>query len=158
MSDDNKDLRDDLNEMLGDAKEGVRKAAEKAEELGKEAKEALGGAKEKAEEFAGEAKEKASEFADEAKEAFDKVTGSNKKVIAGVTAILLGGFGIHKFVLGYMKEGIILLAITIVISIFSFGLLSFAVWVFTLIEGVIYLSKTDDEFYSTYQDGKKPWF
>lgn len=169
MSDENKDLRDDLNDMLGDAKEGVRKAAEKAEEFGKEAKEkasefaedakeALGGAKDKAEEFASEAKDKAGEFAGEAKEAFDRATGSNKKVLAGITAILLGGFGIHKFVLGYIKEGIILLAITVIIGIFSFGLLTFLVWIFTLIEGIIYLTKTDDEFYNTYQAGKKSWF
>lgn len=158
MSDENKDLRDDLNEMLGDAKEGVRKAAEKAEELGKEAKEKASEFAEEAKEALGGAKDKAEEFAGEAKEAFDKVTGSNKKVIAGITAILLGGFGIHKFVLGYMKEGIILLAITVIIGIFSFGLLSFLVWIFTLIEGIIYLSKSDDEFYNTYQAGKKSWF
>ena len=151
MSEDNKDLRDDLDDLLGDAKEGARKAADKAEEIAHEAKE-------KASEFAGEAKEKAKEFADEAKDAFDKATGSNKKVIAGITAILLGGLGIHKFVLGYNKEGIILLALTVVLSILSFGLLSFLVWVFTLIEGVIYLTKSDEEFYNTYQAGKKAWF
>ena len=151
MSEENKDLRDDLDDLLGDAKEGARKAADKAEEFAQEAKE-------KASEFAGEAKEKAKEFAGEAKEAFDKATGSNKKVIAGITAILLGGLGIHKFVLGYNKEGIILLVLTVVLSILSFGLLSFLVWVFTLIEGVIYLTKSDEEFYNTYQVGKKPWF
>jgi hypothetical protein len=35
---DEKSLGDDLNDMLGDAKEGVRKAAQKAEEFGQEAK------------------------------------------------------------------------------------------------------------------------
>ena len=159
---DEKSLQDDLNEMLGDAKEEVKKAAErvseKAGDFAEEAKEALGDAKEKAEEFAGEAKEKAGEFAGEAKEAFNRATGDNKKVLAGILAILLGGFGIHKFVLGYTKEGVILLAATIIIGIFSFGLLSFLVWAFTLIEGVIYLTKSDEEFYNTYQVGKKPWF
>lgn len=162
MSEENKNLRDDLEELLGDAKEGVKKAAEKAEEFGREAaaktKEFAGEAAEKTKEFAGEAGEKANEFAGEAKEAFTRATGSNKKVLAGVLAILFGGFGIHKFVLGYNKEGVILIAATILISIFSFGLLSFLVWLFTLIEGIIYLTKTDDEFYNTYQVGKKPWF
>ena len=162
MSEENKNLRDDLEELLGDAKEGVKKAAEKAEEFGREAaaktKEFAGEAAEKTKEFAGEAGEKANEFAGEAKEAFTRATGNNKKVLAGVLAILLGGFGIHKFVLGYNKEGIILIAATILISIFSFGLLSFLVWLFTLIEGIIYLNKTDDEFYNTYQVGKKSWF
>ncbi|NNC62181.1 MAG: hypothetical protein HKO11_07575, partial [Eudoraea sp.] len=27
-----------------------------------------------------------------------------------------------------------------------------------LIEGIIYLTKSDEEFYNTYQVGKKPWF
>ena len=151
MSDKNKNLRDDLEDMLGDAKEGARKAAAKAEEI-------AGEASEKAKEFAGDASEKAKEFAGEAKEAFDRATGSNKKVMAGVLAILLGGFGIHKFVLGYTKEGIILLVLTILISLLSFGLLGFLVWIFTLIEGIIYLTKSDEEFYDTYQVGKKAWF
>lgn len=151
MSDDNKKFSDDLEDMLGDAKEGVKKAADKAEVFAREAKE-------KSSEFAKEAKEKADEFTGEAKEAFDKVTGDNKKVLAGVLAILLGGFGAHKFVLGYIKEGVILLVLTIIISILTLGLFSFLIWVFTLIEGIIYLSKSDEDFYNTYQLGKKSWF
>jgi len=27
-----------------------------------------------------------------------------------------------------------------------------------LVEGIIYLTKSDEEFYNTYQVGKKPWF
>ena len=161
MSDEKK-LSDDLNDMLGDAKDEIKKAAgrvsRKVEELKGDAKEAFDDAKEKTSEFAGEAKEKAGEFADEAKDAYDKVTGENKKVLAGITAILLGGFGVHKFVLGYNKEGIILLIGTIVISVLSFGLLGWLVWIFTLIEGIIYLTKTNNEFHKTYQKGTKPWF
>lgn len=161
---DEKSLQDDLNEMLGDAKEEVKKAADrvgkKASEFAEEAKEALGDAKEKAQEFAGEAKEKAGEFADEAKEAIDRATGDNKKVLAGVLAIipLTGTLGIHKFVLGYNKEGLIILAATVVIGIFTFGSFSWLVWIITFIEGIIYLTKTNEEFYNTYQVGKKPWF
>lgn len=151
MSDDNKKFSDELDDLLGDAKEGVKKAAEKAEEFAREARD-------KGSEFAREAKGKAKEFSDEASEAFDKVSGDNKKVLAGILAILLGGFGIHKFVLGYTQEGIILLVITIILSILSFGLLSFLVWVFTVLEGIIYLTKSDEDFYNTYQVGKKPWF
>ena len=74
MSDEKK-LSDDLDDLLGDAKEGVKKAAEKAEEFAKEAKE-------KATEFAGEAKEKASEFAEEAKEALNDGGGKGVAIIA----------------------------------------------------------------------------
>lgn len=159
---DEKRLQDDLNEMLGDAKEEIKKAAdrvsEKAGEFAEEAKEVFEDAKEKASDFAGEAKESAKEFTGEAKEAYNRASGDNKKVLAGVLAILLGGFGIHKFILGYNKEGIILLVLTLALGVFSFGLLVWLVWVFTLIEGIIYLTKSDEEFYNTYQVGKKSWF
>jgi TM2 domain-containing membrane protein YozV len=148
---DEKNLSDDLNEMLGDAKEGAKKAADKAEKL-------AGEAKEKAKEFANEAKESASEFADSAKETFDHVTGENKKVLAGVIAILLGSLGIHKFILGYNKEGIIMLVVTLVIGGFTCGFGVGLMGIVGLIEGIIYLTKSDEEFYNMYQLGKKPWF
>jgi TM2 domain-containing membrane protein YozV len=74
----------------------------------------------------------------------------NKKVVAGVLAILLGGFGVHKFILGYTQEGIIQL----IIGVVTCGVGS----VIGLVEGIIYLTKTDEEFYQTYQVGKKGWF
>lgn len=77
MSDD-KNLSDDLNDMLGDAKDGAKKAANKAEEL-------AGEAKEKAKEFASEAKETASEFAEDAKEVLSD--GKNVAIIAHITLI-----------------------------------------------------------------------
>ncbi len=166
MSDDNKDLGDDLNDMLGDAKEGAKKAADKvsakASELADDAKELAGEAKEKAAEFADDAKETATEFTDGAKEAFNGASGENKKVLAGILAIILGSLGVHKFILGYNKEGGILLGITIAGIILScVGIGVFVVWITSLIglvEGIIYLTKSDEEFYNTYQVGKKPWF
>ena len=78
------------------------------------------------------------------------IHAENKKVLAGVLAILFGGLGIHKFVLGYTTEGII----QIVISIVTCGIGS----ILGLIEGIIYLTKSDDEFYQMYQVNKKGWF
>ena len=74
----------------------------------------------------------------------------NKKIIAGVLAIVFGYLGIHKFVLGYTQEGIIQLVIGVVTCGIG-GIIGF-------IEGIIYLTKTDEEFYQTYQVGKKGWF
>ena len=34
----------------------------------------------------------------------------NKKLLAGISGILVGYLGIHKFILGYNKEGVIYLA------------------------------------------------
>ena len=105
--------------------------------------------------IADEAKESAKEFADGAEEV---VSGGNKKVLAGVLAILLGIFGVHKFVLGYTKEGIIILVITLILGILTCGMAGWVMSVIGLIEGIIYLTKSDEEFYRTYQLGKKPWF
>ena len=75
----------------------------------------------------------------------------NKKIAAELLAILLGPFGIHKFLLGYTTEGIIWLVISVCTCGTVTGLLG-------LIEGIIYLTKSDEEFYQTYQVGKKGWF
>ncbi|PHS67506.1 MAG: hypothetical protein COB12_03530 [Flavobacterium sp.] len=95
-----------------------------------------------------EVKDSANEF----KEGWNQATagGENKKLIAGLLGILIGGLGIHKFILGYTKEGII----QIVITFITCGVGSLV----GLIEGIIYLTKSDEEFYNTYQVGKRPWF
>ena len=106
-----------------------------------------------------EAKESAKEFSESAKETFG---GENKKILAGVLAILLGSLGVHKFILGYNKEGAILLVATLIGTVLScIGIGVFVVGLTGLvgfIEGIVYLTKSDAEFYNTYQVGKKPWF
>ncbi len=74
----------------------------------------------------------------------------DKKLLAGLLGILLGWTGAHKFVLGYQKEGIIQLLVSLV-TCGLFGLVG-------LIEGIIYLTKSDDEFVATYIVGRKGWF
>lgn len=76
----------------------------------------------------------------------------NKKLVAGILAIIIptGSLGVHKFMLGYTKQGII----QIFLTIFTFGFAS----IIPLIEGIIYLTKTDEEFYQTYQVNKRGWF
>lgn len=80
-----------------------------------------------------------------------RVRQDNKKLPAGLLAIILGSLGIHKFLLGYTTEGIIWL----VISICTCGTVT---TLLGLIEGIIYLTKSDEEFYQTYQVNKKGWF
>lgn len=75
---------------------------------------------------------------------------SEKKLIAGILGIIVGGFGIHKFYLGYTKEGIIQIILTFIT--FGFGSL------IGFIEGILYLFKSDEEFDNTYVKGKKGWF
>ena len=42
-----------------------------------------------------------------------KLPGADKKLAAGLCGILLGGFGVHKFILGYTNEGVIMLVISV---------------------------------------------
>ncbi|BCU76644.1 NINE protein [Luteolibacter sp. LG18] len=78
------------------------------------------------------------------------IPGADKKLLAGLLGILLGWTGAHKFVLGYQKEGIIQLVGSIVTCGFG-GIVG-------IIEGIIYLTKSDQEFVDTYVNGRKPWF
>jgi len=79
-----------------------------------------------------------------------KTQGADKKLVAGICGILLGGFGVHKFILGYTTEGIIQIVITCV----TCGIGS----IIGLIEGIIYLTKSDEEFVRTYIQNKRGWF
>ncbi|HEY1378327.1 MAG TPA: GYF domain-containing protein [Gemmataceae bacterium] len=86
-----------------------------------------------------------------------------KKLVAGLCAILVGAFGIHKFVLGMNTPGIIMLAVTLV-SMVGGGFCCFPVagslvmWVIGLVEGILYLTRSDEEFYQTYMVRQKEWF
>jgi TM2 domain-containing membrane protein YozV len=81
----------------------------------------------------------------------ETLSGADKKIAAGLLAIFLGSLGIHKFYLGYTTAGIIML----VISLFTCGTV---MAVIGLIEGIIYLTRTDEQFVATYVVGKKEWF
>ncbi len=161
MSEENKDLGDKAEDAFDAAKDKASELGEKASEKFDDAKEATKefaeDAKEAASDFADDAKKTANEFADSAKEAFDTSSTENKKVLAGILAIVLGSLGIHKFILGYQKEGIIMLVLGL-LGFFTCGITSMISWIVGVVEGIMYLTKTDEEFYNTYQAGSKPWF
>jgi ribosomal protein L7/L12/TM2 domain-containing membrane protein YozV len=71
------------------------------------------------------------------------------RIPTALCAILLGWLGIHKFMLGYTKEGFIQLILGV------FCLVGFIIGV---IEGIIYLAKSDEEFNRTYVQAKRAWF
>jgi TM2 domain-containing membrane protein YozV len=83
---------------------------------------------------------------------------SNRKLAAGLTGVFLGAFGVHKFVLGYTRPAVIMLVVSLIGGLMTFGLASFLMGVLGLIEGIIYLTKTNDEFQITYLDATKEWF
>jgi TM2 domain-containing membrane protein YozV len=80
--------------------------------------------------------------------------GADKKVTAGVLAILIGSLGVHKFILGYKTEGLIMLLGTLL----TCGIAAAVFGIIGLIEGILYLVKSDEEFVRTYIQNRKGWF
>ncbi len=58
------------------------------------------------------------------------------KLAAGLLGIFLGGLGIHRFYLGHTTIGVIQLVLTVLLGIFTFGLV--ALWGF--VEGIMILA------------------
>jgi len=81
-------------------------------------------------------------------------TRASNKIPAGVCGILLGGLGIHKFILGYTGAGLIMLLVTVLTCFLAYPVMH----LIGLIEGIIYLTKSDQEFVRTYVDGRREWF
>ncbi|MBO4876581.1 MAG: TM2 domain-containing protein [Ruminococcus sp.] len=77
-----------------------------------------------------------------------------EKLPAGLLGIFLGGFGAHKFYMGYKKEALTML----LVSLLTCGIGASIMGPIGLIEGILYLTKTDDEFEDTYVFGHKGWF
>ena len=93
----------------------------------------------------------------------------SKRMPAALLALFLGGFGAHKFYLGYTTPGLVMLVITLLGYIGGctgffclFTLPLFLVPLLTggvgFIEFIIYLSRDDDKFIETYQINRQEWF
>lgn len=79
---------------------------------------------------------------------------AGSKVAAGICGILLGSLGIHKFILGYTGAGLIMLLVTLLTCFIASPIMH----LIGLIEGIIYLTKTDEEFVKTYVEHRREWF
>jgi TM2 domain-containing membrane protein YozV len=79
---------------------------------------------------------------------------AGNKLAAGLCGIFLGSFGIHKFILGMTTPGVIML----LVSLLTCGIGAIPMGLIGLIEGIIYITKSDEEFYETYVIGQKSWF
>lgn len=100
---------------------------------------------------------------------------AQKRLIAGLLGIFLGSLGVHKFYLGLNTQGIMILGVNIgvwvlalLVGLVTFGLglivtlplaglVSSALGLLGLIEGILYLTKSDADFQRDYLIGKKPW-
>jgi TM2 domain-containing membrane protein YozV len=76
------------------------------------------------------------------------------RFIAAALAFLLGGLGVHKIFYGATSAGITMLLISILPIC-----MGFAITVpISIIEGVIFLTKSPEEFHRIYRVEKKGWF
>jgi TM2 domain-containing membrane protein YozV len=85
---------------------------------------------------------------------FDKSAANSQKIAAGICGILIGSLGVHKFVLGMTGPGLVML----LVSVCTCGAAWPVMHIIGIIEGIIYLTKSDQEFYQTYMVEKKGWF
>jgi len=85
---------------------------------------------------------------------FDPAQANSQKIAAGICGILIGSLGVHKFILGMTGPGLIML----LVSVLSCGVAWPVMHIIGIIEGIIYLTKTDEQFYQTYMVEKKGWF
>jgi TM2 domain-containing membrane protein YozV len=83
-----------------------------------------------------------------------KSMGADKKIVAGILGILVGSLGVHKFILGYTTEGVIMLLVTVL----TCGIAGIAMSIIGIVEGIMYLTKSDEDFVRTYIQNKKGWF
>jgi TM2 domain-containing membrane protein YozV len=83
---------------------------------------------------------------------------TTRQLLAGYCGIIFGGLGLHKFVLGYSTEGFIMLTISVIGGSLSYGIIFFVVQFIGLIEGMIYLNKSHEEFVTTYFVKRQGWF
>lgn len=86
---------------------------------------------------------------------------SKDKMAAGLLGIFLGGLGIHKFYLGFTGPGLVFLLVNTVgfaITWLFLFIPNIVLGVIGLVEGIIYITKTDEEFEQQYVVEKKQWF
>jgi TM2 domain-containing membrane protein YozV len=79
----------------------------------------------------------------------------SKKMVAGLLAILIGSLGIHKYYLGMSTAGTIMLLVTVLGCVVGGSVVMGTI---ALIEGILYLTKSDEDFYQTYIVEQKQWF
>ena len=90
--------------------------------------------------------------------AYASTSGAKDHVAAGLLGIFLGFLGVHKFYLGYNTAGFIMLAVTVIGGILTLSVAACAIWVIGIVEGIIYLAKSQSEFEQMYIVNKREWF
>ena len=134
MSDDNKNLSDNLDDMIGDVKEGAKNTGEKISSSAKEFSE-------DAKEFADDAKASAKEFADDAREVLSD--GKNVAIIAHITligwiiAIVMNSSNKTEYGSFYIRQVLGIMLLGLVTSFIPF--INFIAWILLVVLWVMSL-------------------
>ena len=83
--------------------------------------------------------------------------GEKNKWIAAALALIFSGLAIHKFYLGKNTAGFIMLAVFLG-GIILAGIPTAIMAIIAFIEGIIYLVKSEQQFYDDYVAGDRAWF
>ncbi len=83
--------------------------------------------------------------------------GEKNKWIAALLALTFGGFGVHKFYLGKNTAGFIMLALFLG-GIVLGGIPTVLISIVAFVECIIYLVKSEQQFYDDYVAGDRAWF
>lgn len=83
---------------------------------------------------------------------------NQNKLAAGLCGILVGGFGIHKFILGMPIPGAIMLIVTLIAAPLTCGWGYIPMGIIGAIEGIMYLTKSEEQFHRDYVVEKREWF
>ncbi|WP_026754690.1 hypothetical protein [Sediminibacter sp. Hel_I_10] len=148
MAENSKNLSDDLNEMLDDAKESAHRAGEKisssTKEFNEEAKEFGREAREKARAFSDEAHNSAKAFSQDAEQAFSD--GKNVAIIAHLTiigwiiAMVMNSNNKTEFGSFYIRQtlGLILCSLVAIIPLIGWLLwiVVFVAWIMSLVSSL----------------------
>lgn len=88
----------------------------------------------------------------------------NKRLIAGLLALFLGGFGAHKFYLGCNPQGYLCLGLYIMAIVVAgasptlAGLTFLSLAAITSAESITYFARSNEDFLRINIEGKRPWF
>lgn len=82
---------------------------------------------------------------------------SSQKIIAALLAFFFGSLGVHKFYLGYIKQGLVMLLVFLS-GILLLGIPSAVIGIIAFVEFLIYITRSDEEFEQRYIFNHRPWF
>ncbi len=80
------------------------------------------------------------------------------RLVAGGLALFLGAFGFHKFYLGYTRQGLALLIVSLISLKLFWGILAGLAAFVGALEAIGYLVRTDEQFEAMHRDRRRPWF